>query len=139
MCVLVKHPDDIRLSDELSRWWPEWYKYTRCEKTNVIIYGDRINIRPSVTPCSSRFIQWSTLLPLFGDNTVALVGPFSFEPISVSNRVKQRVHTDQWNNLVTVCKLQGILPPNMGKKNSHKVSIIKTKATRRSKRKRKKE
>ena len=139
-CVfLAKHPDDVRLSDELSRWWPEWYKYTRCKKTNVIIYGDRINIRPSVTPCSSRFIQWSTLLPLFGDNAVALVGPFSFEAISMSNRVKQRVHTNQWNNLIMVCKLQGILLPTMGQKCSHKVSVIKHKVSRISKRKRDKE
>ena len=66
----------------------------------MIIYGDCIHIRHSTNPCSSAFIQWATLLLIFGDKAVTLVGPFHFETISVSNRVKQKVHRHQWNQLV---------------------------------------
>ena len=35
---------------------------------------------------------------------MTLVGPFNFDPINTSNRVKQKVHKDQWNKLSEVCK-----------------------------------
>ena len=81
------------------------------KETDIIVYGDRIHIKPSTNPCSARFIQWATLLPLFGDKAITLVGPFQFEPINVSNRVKQKVHHDKWKKLIEVCKVHGILPP----------------------------
>lgn len=32
-CVfLARHPDDHKKSDELCRWWPDWYRYRRCPK-----------------------------------------------------------------------------------------------------------
>jgi len=76
------------------------------------------------------------LLPLYGDKAMALVGTFNFEPINVSNRVKQKVHHIQWNQLTEICKVLGILPPTMGTKNSHKISIIRGKDNRKCKRKR---
>ena len=91
---------DINKSHELSCWWSDWYKYTTCKDTGSVIYGDRVHIRPSTNPCSSSFVQWATLLPLFGDKTVALVGPFQFEPINASNRVKQKVHHNEWTQLI---------------------------------------
>jgi len=40
-CVfLARHPSDKSKSDEFARWWPDWYRYSRCEKTQQIIYGD---------------------------------------------------------------------------------------------------
>ena len=136
-CVfLAPHHDDSKKSHELSRWWPEWYRYTKCEKTHDIIYGVRIHIRPSTIPCSSKFIQWEILLPLFDNKAVTLVGPFNFEPISVLYRVKQKVHQDQWSQLTEVCKLHGILPPTTGTKNSHKLSKVKSKQHKGYKRKR---
>ena len=135
-CVfLAPHHEDNKKSHELSRWWPEWYRYTKCGKTNVITYGDRVHIRPSTIPCSSKFIQWAILLPLYNDKAVSLVGPFNFEPISVLNRVKQKVQQDQWKQLTEVCKIQGILPPTMGTKNSHKISKVKNKQNKGCKRK----
>ena len=128
--------DDNRRSHELSRWWPEWYRYKKCKETGDIIYGDRVQIRPSTIPCSSKFIQWAILLPLFNNNAVTLVGPFSFEPISTSNRAKQKVHSEQWNKLSEVCKVHGILPPTMGTKSSHKIGQIKNKKNKGCKRKR---
>ena len=67
---------------------------------------------------------------------MTLVGPFNFEPISISNRVKQKIHRDQWNKLSEVCKFHEILSPTMGTNSSHKVSQIKNKNSNRCKRKR---
>ena len=55
------------------------------------------------------------------------MGPFNFEPIDILNRVKQKVHKDQWNTISELCKLKGISPPTMGTKSSHKLSKIKSK------------
>ena len=64
-CVfLAKHPSDSNKSDEFSSIWPEWHRYSRCRKTDNIIYGDRILIRPSHNPDMNKFIQWSDNLPL---------------------------------------------------------------------------
>ena len=50
-CVfLTMHPNDANKSDEYSRFWSEWHKYTRCLTTNEIVYGDQILIRPSRYP-----------------------------------------------------------------------------------------
>ena len=66
-CIfLAKHPGDNVKSDEFSRWWPEWYRYTRCKTTQTIVYGDRILVRPNSNPDSSKFIQWATDLKLIG-------------------------------------------------------------------------
>ena len=100
-CVfLSRHPHDEKKSDTLCRWWPDWYMYSHCLKSNDIIYGDRILIRPSTIPCSSKFIQWSMLLPLYGKLAASLVGPFHFQPLTIDNRVRQRVHKTYWDLLV---------------------------------------
>ena len=76
------------------------------------------------------------LLPLYSNNAIALVGLFNFDPISVSNRVKQKVHKKQWSQLTEACKVQVILPPTIGTKNSHMISKIKEKENKNCKRKR---
>ena len=53
---LAKHPGDIRLSDEHSRWWSDWYRYSKDSVTNDIIFGMRILFRPSMLPDSTKFI-----------------------------------------------------------------------------------
>ena len=122
-CIfLARHPDDHKKSDEFSRWWPEWHRYTRCKTTNDIIYGDRILIRPTTIPCKDRFIQWSTLLSINGPDPVTLVGPFTFEPIDEYNRVRCKVHYDHWASLITTCAVHGILPPTVGAKVTHKIT-----------------
>ena len=111
---LAKHPTDIDKSDEYSRWWPDWYNYDRGPTTDAIIYGQRVLIKPNTIPCSSKFIQWSTLLPLRGHDSIALVGPFAFEQISTYNRVRQRVHNSNWELLIEACTLFRISPPTLG-------------------------
>ena len=71
-----------------------------------------------------------------GYKDVTLVGPFQFESISVSNRVRQEIHHDHWIQLAEACKLQGILLPIMETRNSHKPSKIQDKGKRKSMRKR---
>ena len=120
-CVfLARHPDDNKKSDELCRWWPDWYRYKTCVQTNDIIYGDRILIRPNAIPCKTKFIQWATLLTLCGPDTVSLAGPFNFEAVDESNRVRQKVHHSHWSLLIDACALFGITPPTIGSPSLHK-------------------
>ena len=53
------------------------------------------------------------MLPLHGKLTASLVGPFSFKPITIDNRVRQRVHKTYWDLLVGACSMLGILPPTI--------------------------
>ena len=111
-CVFhFKHPSDIKLSNTNSRGWPEWYHYQLDPVSDDIIYGDRILIRPSVTPCAQKFIQWATLIPLLGTKSFALVGPFTFAPLDDYNRTRQSVASVHWQALVLSCSALGILPP----------------------------
>ena len=113
-CVfLARHPSDHKKSDKLYWWCPAWYRYTTCEETNEITYGKRVLIRTNNIPCSTNFFQWATLLPLRGKDTITLVGPFSFEIITESNRVCQRVHMSNWYLLIEACNLFGISPPSL--------------------------
>ena len=111
-CVFhYKHPSDQQRSDACSRWWPEWYRYSRDPVSQNIIYGQRILVRPSVTPSAEKFIQWASLLPLYGPKSSVLVGPFLFEPISASNRIRQKIALQDWAALALVCNNVGIHPP----------------------------
>ena len=113
-CVFhFKHPSDTKLSDACSRWWPEWYKYSRDPVSNNIIYGERILVQPSVTPSDKKFIQWAALLPLYGPESTVLVGPFLFAPIDESNRIRQKIASCEWIVLAQICNNIGILPPSI--------------------------
>jgi len=132
-CVfLAKHPNDMRKSDEFSRWWPDWYEYKVCDKTRQLIFGDRILFRPNVTPSSSKFVQWASLITLFGeDHNSSLVGPFNFEKVEIhTNMLRQKVALTHWNELVTQCESFGLTPPTLGAQNSLK-AIIKESGSKR--------
>ena len=111
---LARHPNDKNRSDEYCRWWPDWYKYSRCSISDDIIYGQRTLIKPNTIPCSTRFIQWATLLPIYGKDSVSLVGPFDFESLTSANRVRQRIHHSNWALLMEACTLFSISPPSLG-------------------------
>ena len=91
--------------------------------------------RPNIIPCSSKFIQWDTLLPLTGPDTAALVGPFDFEPITSANRVRQKVELTYWELLKEACFVLSISPASLG--STHKPLIpslqVKSNKTRKSK------
>ena len=121
-CVFLDwHSSDKRNSDEFSRWWPEWHSYTACSTSKDIIYDNRYEFRPFTTPPSSKYIQWSTLLPILGDNSTTLVDPFTFTPVDSTNRVRHTVAYDHWKSLITACNFQGILPSTTGINSSHTI------------------
>ena len=96
-CVFfAKHPNDANKSDEFSRFWPEWHKYTRCPTINEIVHSDQNLIRPSHYPNKERFIQLYYNLPLLGSSlhSYSIIGPFDFEKIDAYNRTRQKSHTD---------------------------------------------
>ena len=44
-CIfLAKHPNDMGKSDKFSRFWPQWYRFTRCSKKENLIYEEKILI-----------------------------------------------------------------------------------------------
>ena len=79
-CVfLAKHPNDAKKSDEFSRFWQKWYKYTRDSKTNQFFCGDRYLIRPNQFPDKDKFIQWTDMISICPDKSQYIIGPFEFE------------------------------------------------------------
>ena len=58
LCIfLANHPNDIYKSDKFSRFWTEWYRFTRCSKKEIIIYEERILIQPNHNPGKEKCIQ----------------------------------------------------------------------------------
>ena len=46
-CIfLAKHPSDKITNDTFSRWWSEWYIYSRDGISNDIIFEDRMIFLP---------------------------------------------------------------------------------------------
>ena len=120
-CVfLFRYSENCNKSGEFIRWYPDLYRYTRCTKSNSIIHRDRVLVRLTNTPCSIKFIQWATLLPLYNTNTVSLIGPFNFAPVNEFNCVRQTVDRTKWDDLVCACKLSGLLPPPLSSINNHR-------------------
>ena len=113
-CIfLAKHSSDKRLSDEFSRWWPDWYKYSRDTVSNDIVYGDRILFRPNMSPDSTKYIQWADTITLRAASNI-LLGPFNFEAMSPSNRTRNKIAGIHWRSLHDICNNDGILPPTTG-------------------------
>ena len=113
-CVfLAKHSNDKRLSDEFSRWWSDWYRYSRDTVSNDIVYGDRVLFRPNMSPDSTKYIQWADTITLRPASNI-LLGPFNFEAISSSNRTRNKISGINWRTLHDMCINDGILPPTTG-------------------------
>jgi len=109
----------------------KWYCYTRCKNNNDVIYGDHILIQPSSTPDSRKFIQWAMELQLLGQSNYNLVGPFNFEEINASNRMRQKVTWFHWTQFQTICNTTGMLPPTFRLNNNITIETLKqTKTTR---------
>ena len=39
---LAKHPTDKSKSEKYSRWWPDWYMFSRDSITKSLVFGDKI-------------------------------------------------------------------------------------------------
>ena len=109
---LAKHPSDAGKSDDSSRWWPDWYRYSRDSITDDVIFGDRVLFRPNITPDHSKYIQWGDLVNL-KHKSCLLLGPFEFESLSPTNRTRQKVTSDIWLQLSDLCSQRGILQPTV--------------------------
>ena len=109
---LAKHPSDINKSDESSWWWPDWYRYTRDSITNNIIFGDRILLRPNLSPDPKKFIQWGDSVNLL-DKECMILGPFDFKMISHLNRTCCKIDANEWQQLSNICSHRGILGPTI--------------------------
>jgi len=130
---LAKHKDDATLSDEHSRWWPDWYRYTTDSVSGNIIFGDRILFRPNISPDPSEYIQWADTVSLAESSTL-LVGPFDFEEISQTNRTRCKVHQTYWKRAVEICTDKNIIPPTLGSPlrfNAQPHTTTQTKGTKR--------
>ena len=121
---LAKHVSDKKWSDEFSRWWSDWYRYSRDSVTNVIIFGDRVLFRPSILPDSAKYIRWSDEIKL-GDDSVNLSGPFNFEKISSTNLTRSKVAGVEWRNLHDVCLSEDLLSPTTDSKTFNKSVAVK--------------
>lgn len=125
-CVfLARHPTDKDKSDEFARWWPDWYRYSRCKVSQDIVYGDRVLFRPSVIPNSEKYIQWAEELDLT-QPAVRLIGPFNFESTTTVNRTRNKVDKEQWLELFDICNELALFPPTSGSSNKHNISLKRT-------------
>ena len=128
-CVfLAKHRDDNPKSDEHSRFWPDWYRYTKDPVTKVITYTVRVLFPPHRQPDPARYIQWATTLQLHTASTV-LLGPFDFEAISTTNRTKSKVAQTHWQQCYDICVNSNITPPTTGSQSYHQPQSNKNRAS----------
>ena len=109
---LARHPNDKTKNDEYSRFWPDWYEYTKHKITGIIQYGKRILFPPHQTPNPDKYIQWADEIDLHTNDNV-LLGPFNFEPISPANRTRYKVHHNHWDLCYQQCIEQNITPPSI--------------------------
>ena len=109
---LAKHPNDMNKNDEYSRFWPDWYEYTKHSTTNIIQYGKRILFPPHQTPNPDKYILWADEIDLHTNSNI-LLGPFNFEPLSSANRTRYKIHHVQWDQCYQQCNAQNITPPSI--------------------------
>ena len=131
----MKHPQDKHKSDDFARWWPDWYRYTIDDNTKQVIFGQRVLIRPNMTPSSTTNVQWAELVDLTYSTNTILEGPFNFQHRDISNATKNTIHTSKWNILKSQCENQGLLLPTLGSSSSN---AINTRYLKKKSRKRKK-
>lgn len=113
-CVfLVKNLNNANKSNYASRWWPDWYRYTRDTSSGDIVFGTYTLFHPNVHLDALQYIQWADTAHLVSGET-AMLGPFDFVPISPGNQIRNRVPLDRWVALLHVCSARRILPPTMG-------------------------
>ncbi len=115
---LAKHPGDSnKQSDDRSRWWPDWYAYSRDPSTNEIIYGRRTLFRPNTTPDSSKYILWADTINL-STTPHFLAGPFNFCPVSASFHTLNTLDDNVWSSAHSICICLNLDPPSLNGANT---------------------
>ena len=76
------HPSDEKKKDDVSRYWPDWYKIKWVDKeTSCFDYDRPVLTRPNKTPNEKTHCQFSDTIDFNNDHKL-LVGPFEFAPKS---------------------------------------------------------
>jgi len=78
-----------------------------------IVFGDRVLFCPNIAPDHKKYIQWGVRVQLV-DGSCLLIGPFNFESVKKSNRIRNIVPCSLWRQLVEICRRQNILHPIVG-------------------------
>mmetsp|Transcript_30633 Transcript_30633/g.36414 ORF Transcript_30633/g.36414 Transcript_30633/m.36414 type:complete len:194 (+) Transcript_30633:253-834(+) len=79
------YPSDAGKSDDSSRWWSDWYRYSQDSITDNVIFGDRVHFRPNITPNHSKYSQGGDSVNL-KQGTCLPLDPFDFESLYPTNR-----------------------------------------------------
>ncbi len=107
---LMQHPSDKALGQPQSRWWPQWNRFSISPLDQVMEFGPIQLFPPSTLPDPSKFVAWSTAVPL-SDPTCHLLGPFDFQPRLLASDRRSIVPADLWDRLFSICQSRGIMPP----------------------------
>ena len=74
---LAKQKDDATCSDELNRWWPNWYRYSNDSLTTNIIFGSQTLICPNFTPYHTKYKLWADKIDLSVSDVTLTLTPIS--------------------------------------------------------------
>jgi hypothetical protein len=107
---LLQHPSDKSLSHPRSRWWPQWNRFSINPLDNIMEFGAIQLFPPARTPDPTKFVAWSTALPL-SDPACHLLGPFDFQALSFASDRRSVVGPHHWDHLFSLCQARGIIPP----------------------------
>ena len=98
---LAKYPSNSKKSNDTSRCWPDWYRYTCDSMTNHIVFGDCILFWPNVVPSHKKYIQWGGSVNLLNE-VCLLLGSFDFEVISPQIRTRCKIALNEWIKLMNI-------------------------------------
>jgi hypothetical protein len=107
---LLQHPSDTSMGHPMSRWWPQWNRFSLGPLDGVMEFGSITLFPPATTPDASKFVAWSTSVPL-SDPACHLLGPFDFQPRLLASDRRSIVAAHQWDLLFSICQARGIMPP----------------------------
>jgi hypothetical protein len=107
---LLQHPSDKSMSHPLSRWWPQWNRFSLSPLDGVMEFGAIQLISQNRTPDPSKFVAWSAAVPL-SDPKCHLLGPFDFKPCLLASDPRSVIASHRWDRLFSICQSRGIIPP----------------------------
>jgi hypothetical protein len=109
---LLQHPADSHMGHPLSRWWPQWNRFTINPADNIMDYGPIHLCSPNTTPDPSKFVAWSTAISL-SDPACYLAGPLDFQPRLLASDRRNTIAAPAWDALFSLCQSRGIIPPSL--------------------------
>jgi hypothetical protein len=107
---LLQHPSDKSMGHPSSRWWPQWNRYSLGLLDGIMDFGVIQLFPPATRPDPSKFVAWSTAVPL-ADSRCHLLGPLDFQPCVLASDRRRVVGPHHWETLFSLCQSRGIIPP----------------------------